>query len=199
MYSPGAARLHPFSRGLRDAAADRQLRQLHLQPRPLFRRARHDAPRGAQRRADGAGRAGDEARGDRAVPRALRPRAGGHLPAADAGRGGRGRAAFRGLPRPPGDRRGLRRQGGAPFRDRAWQAGADHGIRGQGVFAGLPSPLMATRYHSLVVERDGPARELEITAELEDGTIMGLRHRTLPIEGCSSTPKASGPSTAMRF
>ena len=48
---------------------------------------------------------------------------------------------------------------------------------GQGVFAGLPNPLTATRYHSLIAERDSLPDCLEITAWLEDGTIMGLRHR----------------------
>ena len=48
---------------------------------------------------------------------------------------------------------------------------------GQGVFAGLPNPLTATRYHSLIAERDSLPACLEITAWLEDGTIMGLRHR----------------------
>jgi para-aminobenzoate synthetase component 2 len=48
---------------------------------------------------------------------------------------------------------------------------------GQGVFAGLPNPLTATRYHSLIAERESLPDCLEITAWLEDGTIMGLRHR----------------------
>lgn len=61
---------------------------------------------------------------------------------------------------------------------------------GKGVFAGLPSPLEATRYHSLVVERESLPDCLEITAELADGTIMGLSHRTLPIHGVQFHPES---------
>ena len=62
--------------------------------------------------------------------------------------------------------------------------------QGQGVFAGLPSPFDATRYHSLIVERDSLPESLEVTAETADGLIMGLRHRTLPIQGIQFHPES---------
>jgi anthranilate synthase component II len=74
---------------------------------------------------------------------------------------------------------------------------------GAGVLQGLTNPFEATRYHSLIVARDGLPEELEVTAESEDGTIMGLRHRHWPIEGVQFHPEsiltADGPRLLANF
>jgi anthranilate synthase component 2 len=61
---------------------------------------------------------------------------------------------------------------------------------GTGVFTGLPSPLTVTRYHSLVVDPAGLSDELEINATTDDGLIMGLRHKTLPLHGVQFHPES---------
>ena len=59
-----------------------------------------------------------------------------------------------------------------------------------GVFRGLPDPFQATRYHSLVIERESLPASLEITAQTDDGEIMGVRHKTLPVEGVQFHPES---------
>jgi anthranilate synthase/aminodeoxychorismate synthase-like glutamine amidotransferase len=61
---------------------------------------------------------------------------------------------------------------------------------GRGVFAGLPDPLEVGRYHSLVAERASLPAELEVTAWTEEGEIMGVRHRTLSVEGVQFHPES---------
>jgi anthranilate synthase/aminodeoxychorismate synthase-like glutamine amidotransferase len=62
--------------------------------------------------------------------------------------------------------------------------------QGQGVFQNLPQPFEAIRYHSLIVEKDTLPEELEITAETQEGLIMGLRHRHYPVEGVQFHPES---------
>ena len=60
----------------------------------------------------------------------------------------------------------------------------------EGVFGNLPQPFEANRYHSLIVERSSLPAELEITAETDDGLIMGLRHRSYPVQGVQFHPES---------
>jgi anthranilate synthase component 2 len=62
--------------------------------------------------------------------------------------------------------------------------------RGEGVFKGLPSPFTAIRYHSLVIDGASRPEELEVTAWTEDGEIMGVRHRSLPVQGVQFHPES---------
>jgi len=75
--------------------------------------------------------------------------------------------------------------------------------RAVGVLSGLPDPFEATRYHSLVVDRAGLPDVLEITAETDDGVIMGLRHRSWPVEGVQFHPESiltvEGPRLIANF
>jgi anthranilate synthase/aminodeoxychorismate synthase-like glutamine amidotransferase len=74
---------------------------------------------------------------------------------------------------------------------------------GRGLFAGLPEPFVATRYHSLVVEPATVPDVLEVSASTGDGVIMGLRHRTLAVEGVQFHPESlltpSGPALLSNF
>ncbi|HYE49283.1 MAG TPA: aminodeoxychorismate/anthranilate synthase component II [Azospirillaceae bacterium] len=70
---------------------------------------------------------------------------------------------------------------------------------GRGLMRGLPSPFAATRYHSLIVERESLPAELEVTAELEDGMIMALAHRTLPIHGVQFHPESIASENGHRI
>ena len=82
--------------------------------------------------------------------------------------------------------------GGTVARAKTQMHGKTSEIRhdGHGVFAGLSNPFTATRYHSLVILPDSVPADLEVTAWAEDGEIMGVRHRTLPIEGVQFHPES---------
>ncbi|MEA2488008.1 MAG: anthranilate synthase component [Actinomycetota bacterium] len=74
---------------------------------------------------------------------------------------------------------------------------------GQGSFSGLPSPFIATRYHSLAIEEERVPHELEVTARSEDGVVMGVRHRELAVEGVQFHPESvlcdEGPRLLQNF
>ena len=61
---------------------------------------------------------------------------------------------------------------------------------GEGIFVGSPSSITATRYHSLIIERESLPPELVVTAQTQDGMIMGVRHRTLDVEGVQFHPES---------
>jgi anthranilate synthase/aminodeoxychorismate synthase-like glutamine amidotransferase len=61
---------------------------------------------------------------------------------------------------------------------------------GRGVFAGIPNPTVATRYHSLMVDQATLPAELKVSARSDDGVVMGLRHRTLPLEAVQFHPES---------
>ena len=71
--------------------------------------------------------------------------------------------------------------------------------RSAGIFAGVESPVLATRYHSLIIERSTLPECLRITAETSDGLIMGVRHDTLPIEGVQFHPESILTSAGHRM
>jgi anthranilate synthase/aminodeoxychorismate synthase-like glutamine amidotransferase len=74
---------------------------------------------------------------------------------------------------------------------------------GRGLFAGLPNPLVATRYHSLVIDPPSMPDVLEVSATSDEGVVMGFRHRDLPVEGVQFHPEsvltASGPDLLRNF
>ncbi len=70
---------------------------------------------------------------------------------------------------------------------------------GRGVFAGLPSPFTATRYHSLAIDRDALPADLLVTARADDGEIMGVRHRHFAVEGVQFHPEAILTEHGMRL
>ena len=93
---------------------------------------------------------------------------------------------------------GLVRRGAAPVHGKTAAIGHD----GKRLYTGLPQPFTATRYHSLIVDDELP-RELELSAWTEDGIVMGVRHRTLPVEGVQFHPESvltpDGPALLANF
>ena len=74
---------------------------------------------------------------------------------------------------------------------------------GRGVFEGLPTPFEATRYHSLSIQTESFPEDLEVTARSDDGTVMGVRHRSLAVEGVQFHPESiltrEGPALLRNF
>ena len=178
-------------------AADRQLRQLHLQPRPLPRRARGATCACiATTRSRSTRSIGAEPGGDRALARPVHAERGRHLPRPDrAGAGRRSRSSASAS----ATRRSARRSAARSCARRVPMHGKLAAIRhsGEGVFRGLNAPFEATRYHSLIVERDDPARRARghrrDRRRPDHGPAPPRRCRCT---ACSSIPRASPPSTA---
>ena len=93
----------------------------------------------------------------------------------------------------------IERAGVGPVHGKTSQVAHD----GRGVFEGLPSPMEATRYHSLSIQTDSFPDELEVTARSDDGTVMGVRHRSLAVEGVQFHPESiltrDGPALLRNF
>ena len=74
---------------------------------------------------------------------------------------------------------------------------------GKGLYEGLPNPFVATRYHSLIIDPETISDDFEVTSTSEDGTVMGVRHRSMPIEGVQFHPESilttSGPDLLANF
>ena len=81
---------------------------------------------------------------------------------------------------------GVVRRAGAPVHGKTDEIGHD----GRGVFTGLPDPFTATRYHSLVIDPASMPACLEVTATTDDGIVMGVRHRELPVQGVQFHPES---------
>ena len=193
-----------------DDPRHRQLRLVHLQPRPGAAGRGRGRPRRAQRRADpGRGRGhrrgpGPGAARDRHLARARRSRARRASPSRPSGS------------RQTGGSRSSASASGMQSMAAAWGAAIVraptlvHGEAseiehdGLGLLAGMPAGFPAARYHSLCVDRATLPGELYVTATSpEDGVVMGLRHRTLPIEGVQFHPESvltpDGPHLLANF
>ena len=117
------------------------------------------------------------------------PNEAGHLSRSHS-RGERVDADPRRLPRPSGDRPGLRRHGEAARRRRCTARSSRISHNARGLFRGLNGPFKATRYHSLIIERESAPEALEISAESDDGLIMAVAHRDLPVHGVQFHPES---------
>ncbi len=99
-------------------------------------------------------------------------------------------AGVRRVPGAPVHRRGVRRQGSAGRRGSCTARPRRSTHDGKGLFAGLPASAEVGRYHSLIAKPDTLPAELEVTARTPEGEIMGVRHRTLKVEGVQFHPES---------